>query len=137
MLYILCNASVHYPLLRRLFKHFDVARNAHLTINIIDSSLADGDIAQLIDLKINEANETEFDNVYYAINDGEEDDPFRIPNLDTVLYFQYSDAIDDFKKALSDQAVIACCSCVHSVVDLLQKNNIYCIQIPPNTTDKL
>ena len=34
--------------------------------------------------------------MYYAINDGEEDDPFRIPNLDTVLYFQYSDAIDEF-----------------------------------------
>uniref|UniRef100_A0A1X7T4G8 Uncharacterized protein n=1 Tax=Amphimedon queenslandica TaxID=400682 RepID=A0A1X7T4G8_AMPQE len=40
--------------------------NAHLTIDIIDSSLADGDMAQLIDLKINEANETEFD-VYYAL----------------------------------------------------------------------
>uniref|UniRef100_A0A1X7TYX2 Helitron helicase-like domain-containing protein n=1 Tax=Amphimedon queenslandica TaxID=400682 RepID=A0A1X7TYX2_AMPQE len=39
-----------------------------------------------------------------------EDDPFRIPNSDTVLYFQYSDAIDEFKKALSDQAVNACCS---------------------------
>ena len=34
-----------------------------------------------------------------AINDFEEDDPFRIPNLDTVLYFQYSDAIYEFKKA--------------------------------------
>ena len=53
-------------------------------------------------------NETEFDNLYYAINDGEEDDPFTIPNLDTVLYFQYSDAIDQFKKALS---VNVCCSC--------------------------
>uniref|UniRef100_A0A1X7TGH2 Uncharacterized protein n=1 Tax=Amphimedon queenslandica TaxID=400682 RepID=A0A1X7TGH2_AMPQE len=90
MLRILRNASVHYPLLRCLLKHFYVARNAHLTIDIIDSSLADGDIAQLIDLKINEADETEFDNVYYAIND---------------------DAIDEFKKALSDQAVNACCSC--------------------------
>uniref|UniRef100_A0A1X7U3E6 Uncharacterized protein n=1 Tax=Amphimedon queenslandica TaxID=400682 RepID=A0A1X7U3E6_AMPQE len=106
MLRILRNASVHYPLVRRLSKHFYVARKAHLTINIIDSSLADGDTAQLINLKINEANETEFDNVYYAINDGEED-PFRIPNLDTVLYFQYSNTIDEFMKALSDQAVNA------------------------------
>uniref|UniRef100_A0A1X7SNG5 Uncharacterized protein n=1 Tax=Amphimedon queenslandica TaxID=400682 RepID=A0A1X7SNG5_AMPQE len=111
MLCILCNASVHYTLLRCLLKHFYVARNADLTVNNIDSSLADGDIAQLIDLKINESDETEFDNVYYAVNDGEEDDPFTIPNLDTVLYFQYSDAIDEFKEALSDQAVIACCSC--------------------------
>ena len=70
--------------------------NAHLTIDIIDSSIADGDIAQLVKLKISEADETEFENVYYAINDGEEDDPFRIPNLDTVLYFQYSDAMDEF-----------------------------------------
>uniref|UniRef100_A0A1X7U3N8 Uncharacterized protein n=1 Tax=Amphimedon queenslandica TaxID=400682 RepID=A0A1X7U3N8_AMPQE len=84
--------------------------NANLTIDIIDSSLADGDIAQLINVKINEANETEFDNVYYAINDGE-DDPFRVPNINTVLYFKYSDAIDEFKKALSNQAVNACCSC--------------------------
>uniref|UniRef100_A0A1X7SYX9 Uncharacterized protein n=1 Tax=Amphimedon queenslandica TaxID=400682 RepID=A0A1X7SYX9_AMPQE len=90
MLHILHNASVHYPLLRCLLKHFYVARNAHLTIDIIDSSLADSDIAQLIKLKISEADETEFDNVYYAIND---------------------DAIDEFKKALSDQAVNACCSC--------------------------
>ena len=37
----------------------------------------------------------------------EEDDPFRIPNLDTVLYSQYSDAMDEFKRALSDQAVNA------------------------------
>ena len=80
------NVSVHYPLLRRLLKHLYVA---HVTIDIIDSSLADGHIAQLVKLKISEADETEFDNVYYAINDGE-DDPFRI---DTVLYFQYSDAI--------------------------------------------
>uniref|UniRef100_A0A1X7UC85 Uncharacterized protein n=1 Tax=Amphimedon queenslandica TaxID=400682 RepID=A0A1X7UC85_AMPQE len=72
MLRILRNASVHYPLLRRLLKHFYVARNANLTIDIIDFSFADGDIAQLIDVKINEANETKFDNVYYAINDGEE-----------------------------------------------------------------
>ena len=89
MLRILRSASVHYPLLRRLLKHFYVARNA---IDISDSSLADGDIAQLVKLKISEADETEFGNVYYAINDGEEDDPFRIPNLDTVLYY-------------------ACCSC--------------------------
>uniref|UniRef100_A0A1X7U5Q1 Uncharacterized protein n=1 Tax=Amphimedon queenslandica TaxID=400682 RepID=A0A1X7U5Q1_AMPQE len=99
MLRILRNESVHYPLLRRLLKHLYVA---HLTIDIIDSSLADGDIAQLIDFKINEANETEFDNVYYTINDGEEEDTFRLPNLDTLLYFQYSDAIDEFKKAWSD-----------------------------------
>uniref|UniRef100_A0A1X7VGF8 Uncharacterized protein n=1 Tax=Amphimedon queenslandica TaxID=400682 RepID=A0A1X7VGF8_AMPQE len=65
---------------------------------IIDVSLADGNIAQLTDLKINEADETEFDNVHYALNDGEEYDPFRIPNLDTVLYLQYSDAIDEFNK---------------------------------------
>ena len=61
----------------------------------------------MVKLKISEADETEFDNVYNAINDGE-DDPFRIPNLDTVLY---SDAIDEFKRALSDKAVNACCSC--------------------------
>ena len=120
MLRILRNASVHYLLLRRLLKHFYVARNAHLTIDIIDSSLADGDIAQLVKLKISEADETEFDNVYNAINDGEEDDPFRIPNLDTVLYFQYSDAIDEFKRALSDQAVNACCSCER----LLRKKSV-------------
>ena len=120
MLRILRSASVHYPLLRRLLKHFYVARNAHLTIDIIDSSLADGDIAQLVKLKISEADETEFDNVHYAINDGEEDDPFRIPNLDTVLYFQYSDAMDEFKTALSDQAVNACCSCER----LLRKTSV-------------
>uniref|UniRef100_A0A1X7UTK3 Uncharacterized protein n=1 Tax=Amphimedon queenslandica TaxID=400682 RepID=A0A1X7UTK3_AMPQE len=119
MLRILRNASVHYPLLRRLLKHFYVARNAHLTIDIIDSSLAEGDIAQLLKLKISEGDETEFDNVHYAINDGE-DDPFRIPNLYTVLYFQYSDAIYEFKKALSDQAVNAC-SCER----LLRKKNCH------------
>ena len=119
MLCILRNASVHYPLLRRLLKHLDVARNAHLTIDIIDSSV-DGDIAQLVKLTINEADETEFDNVYNAINDGEVDDPFRIPNLDTVLYFQYSDAIDEFKRALSDQAANACCSCER----LLRKKSV-------------
>uniref|UniRef100_A0A1X7T2V7 Uncharacterized protein n=1 Tax=Amphimedon queenslandica TaxID=400682 RepID=A0A1X7T2V7_AMPQE len=43
--------------LRRLSKHFYVARNAHLTIDIIDSSLAEGDIAQLSNLKISEADE--------------------------------------------------------------------------------
>ena len=73
-----------------------VARNAHLTINIIHSSLADGDKTQLLKLTISQADKTEFD-VYYAINDGEEDHPFRIKN---VLYFQYSDAIDEFKRAL-------------------------------------
>ena len=101
-------------------ENFYVARNAHLTIDIIDSSLADGDIAQLVKLKISQADETEFDNVYNAINDGEKDDPFRIPNLDTVLYFQYSDAIDEFKRALSDQAVNACCSCER----LLRKKSV-------------
>uniref|UniRef100_A0A1X7V2S2 Uncharacterized protein n=1 Tax=Amphimedon queenslandica TaxID=400682 RepID=A0A1X7V2S2_AMPQE len=88
MLRILCNASVHYPLLRRLLRHFYVPRNAHLTIDIIDFSLADGDIEQLINLKINEADETEFDNVYYTINDGEEDDPFRIPNCTLFSVFR-------------------------------------------------
>uniref|UniRef100_A0A1X7TPJ3 Uncharacterized protein n=1 Tax=Amphimedon queenslandica TaxID=400682 RepID=A0A1X7TPJ3_AMPQE len=90
MLRILRNASVHYFMLRRLLRHFYVARIAHLTIDIIDSSLADGYMAQLIDLKMNEADETEFDNVYYAM---------------------YSDAIDEFKTALSNQDVNACCSC--------------------------
>ena len=52
MLCILRNAYVHYPLLRRLLKHFYVARNANLTIDIIDSSLADGDTSQLVKLKI-------------------------------------------------------------------------------------
>uniref|UniRef100_A0A1X7VU50 Uncharacterized protein n=1 Tax=Amphimedon queenslandica TaxID=400682 RepID=A0A1X7VU50_AMPQE len=54
MLFILRNASVRSPLLRRLLRHFYVATNAHLTIDI-DSSLPDGDIAQLINLKLNEA----------------------------------------------------------------------------------
>ena len=45
-----------------------------MPIDIIDSSLADGDIAQLVKLKIIEADETEFDNVYY---DGEEDDEYQ------------------------------------------------------------
>uniref|UniRef100_A0A1X7VAI5 Uncharacterized protein n=1 Tax=Amphimedon queenslandica TaxID=400682 RepID=A0A1X7VAI5_AMPQE len=132
MLCTLRNASVHFPLLRRLLKHFYVARNAHLTIDIIDSSLADGDIAQLIDLKINEADEIEFDNVYYTINDGEED-PFRIPNLDIVFYFQYSNAIDEFKKALSDLAVNACC-CYDDSIDESSKN---VIQVVSNTTCKM
>uniref|UniRef100_A0A1X7TBK0 Uncharacterized protein n=1 Tax=Amphimedon queenslandica TaxID=400682 RepID=A0A1X7TBK0_AMPQE len=86
MLRILRNASVHYPLLRRLLKHFYVARNAHLTIDITKSSLVEGNIAQLTNLKVSEVDETEFDNVYYAINDGE-DDQFRVPNLDTVFYY--------------------------------------------------
>uniref|UniRef100_A0A1X7TVM3 DUF6570 domain-containing protein n=1 Tax=Amphimedon queenslandica TaxID=400682 RepID=A0A1X7TVM3_AMPQE len=64
--------------------------------------------------------ETEFDNVHYAINDSKDDDPFRIQNLDTVLYFQYSDAIDEFKKALSDQAFNVCCSCER----LLRKKSV-------------
>uniref|UniRef100_A0A1X7VJP5 Uncharacterized protein n=1 Tax=Amphimedon queenslandica TaxID=400682 RepID=A0A1X7VJP5_AMPQE len=110
MLRMLRNASVPEPFLRRLLKHFYVATNAHLAIDIIDSFLTDGDIAQLINLKIDEADESESDNVYYSINDGEKEDPYRIPNLDTVLYFQYSDAIDEFKNALSDQAVNAYCS---------------------------
>ena len=41
-------------------------------------------------------------------------------NLDTVLYFQYSDAIDEFKRALSDQAINACCSCER----LLRKKSV-------------
>uniref|UniRef100_A0A1X7STS8 Uncharacterized protein n=1 Tax=Amphimedon queenslandica TaxID=400682 RepID=A0A1X7STS8_AMPQE len=100
MLRILNNAFVHFSLLRCFLKHYHVA----------NSSLADGEIAQLINLIIKESDETEFDNVYYAINDSEED-PIKIPNLDTLLYFQSSDAIYEFKKALSDQAVNACCSC--------------------------
>uniref|UniRef100_A0A1X7VL16 Uncharacterized protein n=1 Tax=Amphimedon queenslandica TaxID=400682 RepID=A0A1X7VL16_AMPQE len=130
MLCILRNASVHYPLLRRLLKHFYFARNTHLTIDIIDTSLADGNVAQLINLKINKANETEFDGVYFATNDGEADDPFRIPNLDTVLYFEYSNAIDEFKKALSHQAVNACCS-YDDFINKLSKN---IIQAVSNTT---
>uniref|UniRef100_A0A1X7TSP6 Uncharacterized protein n=1 Tax=Amphimedon queenslandica TaxID=400682 RepID=A0A1X7TSP6_AMPQE len=55
------------------------------------------DIAQLTNFKMSEADEIEFDNVYYAINDGEEY-PFRTPNLDTALYYLYSDAVDEFKK---------------------------------------
>ena len=58
MLCILRIASVHYPLLRRLLKHFCVARNAHSTLDIIDSSFADGDLAQLVKLKISESDET-------------------------------------------------------------------------------
>ena len=46
-------ASVHYPLMRCLLKHFYVARNAHVTIHIIASSLANGTIG--IKLKISEA----------------------------------------------------------------------------------
>uniref|UniRef100_A0A1X7VHF0 Uncharacterized protein n=1 Tax=Amphimedon queenslandica TaxID=400682 RepID=A0A1X7VHF0_AMPQE len=41
MLCTVYNASVHYPFLRRLLKLFYVARNAHLTIDIIDSFLED------------------------------------------------------------------------------------------------
>uniref|UniRef100_A0A1X7TDA8 Uncharacterized protein n=1 Tax=Amphimedon queenslandica TaxID=400682 RepID=A0A1X7TDA8_AMPQE len=63
MLLILCNASVYFSLLRHLLKNFYVARNAHLAIDIINSSLADGNIAQFKNLKINEALETEYDNV--------------------------------------------------------------------------
>uniref|UniRef100_A0A1X7TKX3 Uncharacterized protein n=1 Tax=Amphimedon queenslandica TaxID=400682 RepID=A0A1X7TKX3_AMPQE len=88
MLRILCNASVYYSLLRHLLKNFYVARNAHLAIDIINSSLADGKIAQFKNLKIMKP--LRLNMMCYATND-EEDDPFKIPNLDTVLYFQYSD----------------------------------------------
>ena len=36
------------------------------------------------------------------------------------MYFQYSDAIDEFRRALSDQAVNACCSCER----LLRKKSV-------------
>uniref|UniRef100_A0A1X7V6H5 Uncharacterized protein n=1 Tax=Amphimedon queenslandica TaxID=400682 RepID=A0A1X7V6H5_AMPQE len=64
MIRILRNASVHYPMLRCLLGHLYAARSAHLTIDIINSSDADGDIAQLINLKVNEADGTDFHNVY-------------------------------------------------------------------------
>ena len=51
MLRILRSASVHYPLLRRILKHWYVA---HVTIDVNDSSLADDDIAQFEKLKISE-----------------------------------------------------------------------------------
>ena len=36
------------------------------------------------------------------------------------LYYQYSDAIEEFKRPLSDQAVNACCSCER----LLRKKSV-------------
>uniref|UniRef100_A0A1X7TU02 Uncharacterized protein n=1 Tax=Amphimedon queenslandica TaxID=400682 RepID=A0A1X7TU02_AMPQE len=60
MLCMLHNASVYYPLLRCLLNELYVARNAHLKIDII-FSIADGDKAQMLNLKITKANDNEFD----------------------------------------------------------------------------
>ena len=51
------SASVHYPNLRRLLKHFYKARKSHRTIDSIDTCLASGDVIELMKLRISENDE--------------------------------------------------------------------------------
>ena len=103
------SASVHYPNLRRLLKHFYKARKSHRTIDSIDTCLASGDVIELMKLRISENDEDQFRGTYYDTSNNKL--PLRMEHLELVLYFQYANAIEEFKAAVTDQATYECISC--------------------------
>ena len=103
------SASVHYPNLRRLLKHFYKARKSHRTIDSIDTCLASGDVIELMKLRISENDEDQLRGTYYDTSNNKL--PLRMQHLELVLYFQYANAIEEFKAAVTDQATYECISC--------------------------
>ena len=103
------SASVHYPNLRRLLKHFYKARKSHRTIDSIDTCLASGDVIELMKLRISENDEDQLRGTYYDTSNNKL--PLRMEHLRLVLYFQYATAIEEFKAAVTDQATYECISC--------------------------
>ena len=103
------SASVHYPNLRRLLKHFYKARKSHRTIDSIDTCLASGDVIELMKLRISENDEDQLRGTYYDTSNNKL--PLRMKHLELVLYFQYATAIEEFKAAVTDQATYECISC--------------------------
>ena len=103
------SASVHYPNLRRLLKHFYKARKSHRTIDSIDTCLASGDVIELMKLRISENDEDQLRGTYYDTSNNKL--PLKMEHLELVLYFQYANAIEEFKAAVTDQATYECISC--------------------------
>ena len=103
------SASVHYPNLRRLLKHFYKACKSHRTIDSIDTCLASGDVIELMKLRISENDEDQLRGTYYDTSNNKL--PLRMEHLELVLYFQYATAIEEFKAAVTDQATYECISC--------------------------
>ena len=112
------SASVHYPNLRRLLKHFYKARKSHRTIDSIDTCLASGDVIELMKLRISENDEDQLRGTYYDTSNNKL--PLRMEHLELVLYFQYVTAIEEFKAAVTDQATYECISCER----LLQRKSV-------------
>ena len=59
------SASMHYPNLRQLLKHFYKARKSHRTIDSIETCLASGDVIELMKLGIIENDEDQLRGTYY------------------------------------------------------------------------
>ena len=100
---------MHYPNLRRLLKHFYKAHKSHRTIDSIDTCLASGDVIELMKLRISENDEDQLRGTYYDTSNNKL--PLRMQHLELVLYFQYANAIEEFKAAVTDQATYECISC--------------------------
>ena len=103
------SASVHYPDLRRLLKHLYKACRSHRIIHSIDTCLASGDVIQLIKLRISENDEDQLKGTYYDTSNSKQ--PLRMEHSELVLYFQYANAIEEFKAAVTDLETYECISC--------------------------
>ena len=103
------SASVHYPNLRQLLKHFYKARKSHTTIDSIDTCLASSIVIELLKLGISENDEDQLKGTYYDTSNSKL--PLGMKHLELVVYFQYANAIEEFKAAVSGPATYEFISC--------------------------
>ena len=94
---------MHYPNLRRLLKHFYKARKSHRTIDSIDTCLASGDVIELMKLRISENDEDQLRGTYHDTSNNKL--PLRMEHVELVLYFQYANAIEEFKAAVTYECI--------------------------------
>ena len=100
---------MHYPNLRQLLKYFYKACKSHRTIDSIDTCLASSDVIELMKLRISENDENQLKSTYYDTSNSKL--PLRMEHLELLFYFQYANAIEEFKASVTDQATYECISC--------------------------
>ena len=72
----------------------------------IDTCLASGDVIELMKHRISENDEDQLKGTYYDTSNSKL--PLRMEHLELVLYFQYANAIEEFKAAVTTYECISC-----------------------------
>ena len=125
------NGSIHYPVLSSFLNHLSRARAGSTIIDMIGCTLNTGDFKQLMLLTGTKDFQHIEESMSYQKETRLATAKLKDPNIEAKTLLKHATSLAEFRKAVDDQAIIACTSCER----LLRRSAVVKISLSDPTID--